>query len=355
MKKEIKKEDIFAAFKSIGRFLLMLFISYFFMLLYLDKAEECLFALLPSVNYWESFDILLTWQMAICFFLYGISNKRGIVQLMLNALIPVGIVIVAALLKCYSWLWIPIPIAILAAFFLSRVYCDRFEDPDEVPAETLQWDWECLRYSLILLIVPLTIATNYYDIPAYSWKGTPSQMEIKIADLETKHKDACVNLEENKWQELSVREKLDLLQTIGDYEAKIILGLERSPTVQVGSTGNEEISGTYSYAYHTVTINAAYLESAKTEDVLKTLFHELRHAYQHDVSKALADMEVEKKYKKLLVFREAKEWELEFSEYCDGEENYILYLTQEVEKDARAWGTKRYSAYKSYVHPEETQ
>ena len=341
------KGNIIAVLKRIGSFLLMLFISHFFMLLYLDKTEECLFALAPSVSYVESYDIIFAWQMAGSLLLYAVSNKRGIVQMMLNALLPVGAIVISALLKCYTWLLIPTPFAIVAAFFLSRMYCDRFDkDPEQAPT------FECLRYSLILLIVPLTITANYFDIPVYAWKGTSNHMDIRIEDLEVKHKETCVNLEERKWQELSVQEKLDLLQVIGDYEAKIVLGLESSPTIQVGLTGDEEISGTYSYIYHTVTINAAYLESAKTEDVLKTLFHELRHAYQYEVSKVLGDVEVEDKYQNLLVLREARAWGSEFSEYCDAEESLVRYLPQEVEKDARAWGVTRFYEYKSYVYPQ---
>ena len=347
MKKEIKKEDIITAFKSSGRFLLMLLVSNFVMLLYLDKAEESLFAIAPSVSYIESYDVIFVWQTVGSLLLYAVSNKRGIVQMMLNALLPVGIIVISALLKCYTWLWIPAPFAIVAAFFLARVYCDRF-DKDPKPTQTLEW----LRYCLILLIVPLTISANYFDIPVYAWKGTVNHMEIRIEDLEAKYKDACVSLEESNWQELSIQEKIELLQVIGDYEVKIVLGLECSPTIQLGLTGDEEISGTYSHVYHTVMINATYLESAKTENVLKTLFHELRHAYQYEVSKALTDIKVDEKYKTLLVLREARAWKLEFSEYCDAEENFVRYLTQEIEKDARAWGVTRFYEYKSYVYPQ---
>lgn len=84
-------------------------------------------------------------------------------------------------------------------------------------------------------------------------------------------------IREGKWTELSDEAKEDMIQKLSDDIADM-LGLEEHPLVAYYE-GDRGDCGFYNYDDHTVNLNSVYVDSPR--DIISTLSHELRHAFQY--------------------------------------------------------------------------
>lgn len=79
-----------------------------------------------------------------------------------------------------------------------------------------------------------------------------------------------------------------------------------------------------------VSMNTYYMENEAYEDVMSTVVHEMRHAYQDAVRKNPGDYEVSE--------ATAKSWDENFENYIsydESQDNYQAYRDQPIERDAR--------------------
>ena len=161
------------------------------------------------------------------------------------------------------------------------------------------------------------------------------------------------SIQSEKWGTYSIQEKLDILQVICDYECKNNLGCE-SPEVVAGHPERDTIYGSYSSKTKTITISVEHLANDPAEDVLDTLLHEARHAYQHAIVNAFNAIEenLSEEAKALSCFRTIEDYRDNFENYISGNEDYFSYYDQDVESDSRSWAEWRImSEYYYYVHP----
>lgn len=94
----------------------------------------------------------------------------------------------------------------------------------------------------------------------------------------------------------------------------------------------EDINGYYSEANRAIALSIQRLiEEPMTEStakgVLATVFHELRHAYQHNAGKSPAMYNIDR--------ATARIWRTNFRNYISPSKNPKRYFTQPVEQDAR--------------------
>lgn len=96
-----------------------------------------------------------------------------------------------------------------------------------------------------------------------------------------------------------------------------------------------------------ITINIDHLEVDPAHDILDSLCHEARHAYQH----RLCDVydSVSEEQRELLVFYNVQMYKQEFSNYVNGKEDAFGYYYQWCESDARAYAREAVIDYYSKI------
>lgn len=140
--------------------------------------------------------------------------------------------------------------------------------------------------------------------------------------------DVLDKFTDENWEKLSQVEKMDLanelLQNVGDS-----LGLERIPGLDYSEEMDPETYGEYNYIENQIVFNQMLLNNPV--ELVKTLVHELRHAYQHERALIL-DTYTDAIYK------------VNFDNYIEpvnlpsgGSLFFMDYWCQYVEVDARAF------------------
>ena len=87
-----------------------------------------------------------------------------------------------------------------------------------------------------------------------------------------------------------------------------------------------KLMGEHNRLTNTITLNANLLETPDCKDLMETILHESRHAYQ----KRCVD------YPKLSTVRDNVKaaWKENFDQYIRPEDDFVAYENQEIEKDA---------------------
>ena len=135
------------------------------------------------------------------------------------------------------------------------------------------------------------------------------------------------NLTGAEWGNLSHEEKMSPLQTVVNIEATY---LTISPITLKSTKLENNAVGQYSYDENIIYIDSEFLAISDSPDVLDTICHECRHAYQHYVVDMLewSQDSVSSHY----YYRSAQQWKLELNDYRDGQLNYVTYYQQSIDK-----------------------
>lgn len=167
-------------------------------------------------------------------------------------------------------------------------------------------------------------------------KGKESEQQTISNNIET-----ILLLQEEKWVELTVQEKIDVLQVVANIEVRF-LGLPNELVVGVSNL-SDDTTARYNDNIYTVSIDLNYLETETAYDVLCSCLHEVYHSYQHRLVEAYNT--VDENLKTLQIFRSAEKYNEEFLNYDDGEEDYYSYYTQNCESDAREYAINAANDY----------
>lgn len=218
----------------------------------------------------------------------------------------------------------------------------------------------CLFATLCVLFLLALPVSALLPLPGWTteWNLTDTAgaaAEKSDGEIEAYHRYACQYLDEKKWRKLSPEDKLGVMQAIADYECRIVLG---APTVQLLLNGDmqENILGAYINQVDkkngVIYINENYLETGRAKNVLSTVLHEVRHAWQHRVAEMLDVLAAHADKEDLALvdlLREA-DFRENILNYNHSEDSMEEYLQQPMEKDARNWADTRYRQYyKSYI------
>ena len=152
----------------------------------------------------------------------------------------------------------------------------------------------------------------------------------------TSYNDALQSLSTDKWNQLSVQEKLDPLQAV---ENEVASREGRTPCKVQGqyiqSDGRGITLGYYSRTDRTITINTEQLESSSKygndyKVHLDTVLHEGRHSYQHQA--VIGEVKHDNK-------EELGAWtdNMQPGHYITYEKNPRGYFSQPIERDARGY------------------
>ena len=153
--------------------------------------------------------------------------------------------------------------------------------------------------------------------------------------------DKVLLLQDDIWAELTVLERLNVLQTIANIEQRY-LGLPNELNVCAANL-DEGTLGYYSDNTHEIVISMDSLLYDSPWDVLDTVCHEAYHSYQHRLVEALYGADDNSRNLKL--FRKAYSYANEFENYINGEIDFCSYYFQDCEYDAREYAE---SAVKDY-------
>ena len=192
---------------------------------------------------------------------------------------------------------------------------------------------QCIRrnvsIAMLVILIPLGLSVLFH--------GTILNSKVEVTKVYGDEHCLDANIEviadidPERWEKLDVQERLDVCQTIINCEARY-LGLSHEISI-----GTQEIAsgtlGYYSEAQHLVVIDINHLKYSESYDVLKTLIHEVTHAYQYE--QVAVYRTLDEKSRNLLLFYPASQYIEEFANYKDGEEDYWQYYGQWVEYDAR--------------------
>ena len=205
-----------------------------------------------------------------------------------------------------------------------------------------------LRKRLIRLIdglkaiscIALTFTMVYFSINIFF--GTSlvkanvdpaKQNEVETQTIANNYETLCL-LEDNTWVNLTLEERLGVLQTIANIEQRY-LGISHELIVGT-KTLDEGTLGCYNESEHLILISVDCLVNDSSYKAVEIICHEARHAYQYCMISAFESMD--DKYRNLLAFRDVQSYEMEFSNYIDGENDYYGYISQKCESDAYLYG-----------------
>lgn len=110
-----------------------------------------------------------------------------------------------------------------------------------------------------------------------------SESEINIDyKLSDRMSSILENFQNGKWQDLDDDERTKIIK---DYANEIgeSLGLDSIPDIEISDEGDGQ--GSYNYETNTITINRKDIDNPN--EIVDTIPHELRHAYQHMRSEIL--------------------------------------------------------------------
>lgn len=180
---------------------------------------------------------------------------------------------------------------------------------------------------------------------------TTTRAQEKAADAMMK-KELWKILQDEKyspehWDKASIEERKQILQ---DYMNEVIkvyglkdvnVNINWDPDAKY--TSKSITWGYYTHGTHTVTLNEAALADSvgnwDSYDLLETVSHELRHAYQHEAIDHPTQFMVSKET--------IDTWKNNFDNYINSDTDYDAYRAQPVEVDARDFQVNRNSRVSS--------
>lgn len=179
-----------------------------------------------------------------------------------------------------------------------------------------------------------------------STKATFGNTSVEEFSIDSKIETLLV-LGDGTWEQLTNTEKIDILQTVANIESTF-LGIPFELNVGAAALKDNVVGG-YNDSTHSVLIDFDSLENDTAYDLLDTILHEARHAYQHSLISLYQD--VAPKYKNLWVFKEAQRYDVEFSNYAHGSSDvtFVDYYYQACEEDARTYADDRAWVYLYYI------
>ena len=310
--------------------------------------KRLVFKKLPDVTYFDS--LLILWLTVIIFsiisFFFIYERARNGLSIVASIMLPLEIYTVFAYYKFFSVLFtIVLCSAILLVvlysvlFFKMRISNNR--NRKKVIGIRIN-KWVCgsriiLAITLSALVLPLatktllnkpliasqSITENEADSDKWTFKNNVNELK---------------KLRNSEWQELTVQEKVDVLQIVANIEAKA-LGI--STKLSLGAKNMSEYTvGLYEKDTDKIYINIDSLVDCRADEALNTICHESYHAYQAKMAEVYNKLDENDKNLKL--FEEAQK-------YAENYDNYYFtgekYYKQPLEVDAREYAKNAVEEY----------
>ena len=154
--------------------------------------------------------------------------------------------------------------------------------------------------------------------------------------------DIILNLQEDTWDSLNAKEKLDTCQVLANCEGNY-LGISHELNVSSGTLKNDTLAF-YKENTHQIVIDLNYLEDASSREVCEAICHEAYHAYSYELVRLYQNASPSER--NLLLFDNAASYMNELSDYKDAARDGVdAYLGQFCERDAYVYGSARAYGY----------
>lgn len=184
----------------------------------------------------------------------------------------------------------------------------------------------CLTIILVFFLVNRIAGNNLISSKVESYKNS-SENNYTIDE----HIDEILLIQETEWKKLTITKKIDVLTTLANIEA-VHLGIPHN--INLGTSKLDDcIAGQYSDAFYTIYIDIDHLENDEGIEVVNSLFHELRHCYQHLLVNELNKLDEDSK--KLSLYDDAFTFKEEFENYEELSKDFDHYYVLKCETDAR--------------------
>lgn len=192
------------------------------------------------------------------------------------------------------------------------------------------------------------------ELVLMSEEFTADEAAVKdISVIENSYESALGSVSDKTWTNLSIGERIGVLQAICDYECEVNLGFD---TLTVGIQPLPDYTNAvFLQRDKMIMLNNTYIETADSERVVTTLLHEIRHAYQYELVKMYYRLKdrLTPSAERLQPFRLAREFAENAEHYVDVSESIDGYYYQSVERDSREWADLRIIFYMPYIEYEE--
>lgn len=186
------------------------------------------------------------------------------------------------------------------------------------------------------------------DIEPHTYgSAVAAPIETSHEVLEQRYAEACEELKKPSFPEREPEEKLEILQSLCDYECIVILGCN-SPKVCAQWLDRDYIAGEYHEDSETIVIDVECLTNYKTASLIELVLHELRHHYQHRVVELYDTLlpYLTENNQNIAYLEQAKDFKLNHMDYKEyGRDGAEAYREQCVEKDSRSYAQKRMAEY----------
>lgn len=332
-----------------------LFSSFFWSIVALLGYQNMLFCCIPNTTYRTSKIIILFILLVVHLFglIWQGKYYRNDNTIAFNVIIALGIYSTISYWDKKAVVILILAVLLMAAIILNYVIF-RGVNPGQRSTSLLQlinkWtdsschqrQFQLIGTALAVFLVTLLIPRLFGEVYPAKLVEIPSQSEVTIED----NIDSLVVLAyPEKWKDLSIEEKLTVLQTAATIEAS---HFSLQNEVIVGTkTLSDEIDAHYIWGTHQVIINTYYLNSLEEPfDVLRILLHEMKHALQYEAVEAWESMK--DGAKKLVVFQEIEQAAEELRDYERW--NLDLYREQLIEQDAEQYADIRIYDYTSILY-----
>ena len=144
------------------------------------------------------------------------------------------------------------------------------------------------------------------------------------------------------WDDLNTDERGTILNEVVLIE-KENLGIEAAEIVVINYKLGESTCSYYSDKEKPICLNNSQISGEGLQDNLRTVRHEVFHAYEHCVVENIdfdSDM-VKRNY----YFENARKWKANINKYVPGIVDYDMYSEQPLEADAHRYAEERVTAY----------
>ena len=206
----------------------------------------------------------------------------------------------------------------------------------------------CLLLCFVLLVPSfIGIDKEYFSSSMTSdeWEEFVASFKTDYggkADKDLFNKYDTVIDELASWDKLSTNERVTLLNKVVLIE-KENLGIEAADIVVINDKLGEYTCGYYSDEEKQICLNVSQISGKGLQDNLRTVCHEVFHAYEHYVVETIDfDSEiVQNNY----YYENAREWRDNINKYVPAIVDYDMYSDQPLEADARQYADDRVAAY----------
>ena len=297
-----------------------------------------IFENIPGFDYWTSLKVFCWGCGAMTLILIFVNaGRKTFLRKVFNITMPLGIYTVITYFEHSKKVFAVLGIVALVALVLYGllIFTARIKNKRRKTRIIAKRIRKFLKggdfvVNILMTVIVVGICARVFVTGFAFSSPTESVKSFEEAKQHTveKHMEKLSLLAEDEWEKLTISEKLDVLQTVVNIEVNR-LGCDTN--IRVGaSSQRQDIFGNYNKKKKTITVDRDHLMGSTPSEVLCTVLHECRHAYQERLVAAYDS--ADEIYKNLAIFKEA-------AEFKDGFENYGSrdYYSNPIEADARTY------------------